>query len=274
MADSAVQQLLGIMARLRDRDSGCPWDVEQTFTSIVPHTIEEAYEVADAVENGDMAALKEELGDLLLQVVFHSQMAREEGHFTFDDVVETISEKLVRRHPHVFGEAKVVDAEDQLRAWEALKAGERAGGKDGGEVAARPSALDGVATALPALTRAHKLGARAARVGFDWPEAAAVLDKVGEEVAELRAELAPGADADSDRVRDEVGDLLFTCVNVARKLKVDPETALRYANAKFDRRFRRVEGLLADRGLTPETSTAADMDALWKKVKEDRAEAT
>ncbi|MEO5374639.1 MAG: nucleoside triphosphate pyrophosphohydrolase [Alphaproteobacteria bacterium] len=269
MPESSVSHLLGIMAQLRDPNGGCPWDVEQTFATIAPHTIEEAYEVADAVEHGDMAALKEELGDLLLQVVFHAQMAREEGHFSFTDVVLAISDKLVRRHPHVFGEAHVATAEEQVQAWEALKAGERASGDKGAADGApkRPSALDGVATALPALTRAHKLGARAARVGFDWADVAPVLEKVEEEIAEIRTELG-AAEPAPDRLRDEVGDLLFACVNVARKLKVDPETALRHANAKFDRRFRQVEDLLAEKGLTPAQSTAAEMDDLWRKVKE------
>lgn len=261
-----ISRLLEIMASLR-APGGCPWDIEQTFASIAPHTIEEAYEVVEAIEQGDMESFKDELGDLLLQVVFHAQIARESGHFEFADVVAAISDKLVRRHPHVFGDTVVKDADDQLRAWEALKAGERSAA---GVEAKRPSALDGVATSLPALTRCQKLSARAARVGFDWAEAAPVFAKVREELDELAAEMVP--ESDPERVMDEMGDVLFACVNLARKLKVDPETALRRSNATFERRFRRVEELLAESGRTPEQSSLEEMDALWNRAKlEQRA---
>ncbi|MBF0094249.1 MAG: nucleoside triphosphate pyrophosphohydrolase [Alphaproteobacteria bacterium] len=264
-----IQRLLDIMARLRDPKGGCPWDVEQTFASIAPHTIEEAYEVVEAIEQGDMDAFRDELGDLLLQVVFHAQMAREAGRFDFADVVTAISDKLVRRHPHVFGDAVVKDAEDQLRAWESLKAGERssadASPRTSADASPRTSALDGVATSLPALTRSAKLGARAARVGFDWTDPWPVVDKIVEELDELKAEMAPGADP--ERMVDEMGDLLFACVTLARKLKIDPETALRRSNATFERRFRRIEEWLAESGRTPDQSSLEEMDALWTRAK-------
>jgi ATP diphosphatase len=259
----SVDRLIEIMARLRDPKRGCPWDVEQTFATIAPHTIEEAYEVADAIQHGDMAALKDELGDLLLQVVFHAQMAREAGHFDIADVAQAICDKLVRRHPHVFGDAKIDDAQTQTRAWEDQKAEERAAkAASGGH-----SALDGVIVGLPALTRALKLQKRAARVGFDWDEPRQVLDKFDEEIAELRAEIAAGAAP--DRLEDEIGDLLFNCVNLARKLGLDPESTLRRGNAKFERRFRRMEVLLAERGQTPQHSTLAEMEDLWQQAKLD-----
>ncbi len=251
-----IQRLIDIMAKLRDPDGGCPWDVEQTFASIAPHTIEEAYEVADAIEQGDMAAIKDELGDLLFQVVFHAQMASEKGEFRFEDVARAIADKMVRRHPHVFGDDTVADAEAQTVAWEEHKrlereaqeitkknAGNPRGTEKPGESA--KSALDGVISALPSLTRAQKLQKRAARVGFDWETIVPVIGKVREELAEVEAEIDGG---DPERFKDEIGDLLFCCVNLARKLEIDPEQALRHGNAKFERRFRRMEALLADDG--------------------------
>ena len=258
-------RLVAIMARLRDPNGGCPWDVEQTFATIAPHTIEEAYEVADAIEQGDMGALRDELGDLLLQVVFHAQMAAEAGHFDADRVAGAIADKLVRRHPHVFGDAKVKDSADQLRAWEDIKAAERAAAGNGGDTPAPVSALDGVAKGLPALMRAMKLQKRAARVGFDWTEAVRILDKLREETAEMEVEIKGGAPA--GRIKDELGDLLFVCVNLARRLEVDPEAALRHANAKFERRFKVMEGLLAAQGKKPETTPLDEMEALWVEAK-------
>ncbi len=260
---SGIDRLLDIMARLRDPDGGCPWDVEQDFASIAPHTIEEAYEVADVIERQDMAGLVDELGDLLLQVVFHAQMAREAGLFGFDDVVAAICGKLVRRHPHVFDELKIDDAETQTVAWEELKADERNNAGAGAEEAT--SALAGVAVALPALTRSLKLQKRAARVGFDWDGPADVVDKLNEEIGELQAEMVPGADP--ARLTDEVGDLLFTCVNLARALKIDPETVLRHANVKFETRFRRMEGMLAAEGATLEGTSLAEKEARWQRAK-------
>ena len=259
---SEIERLIEIMARLRDPDGGCPWDVEQDFASIAPHTIEEAYEVADAIERQDMAGLRDELGDLLLQVIFHAQMAREAGLFDFDAVAAAICGKLVRRHPHVFGDVKIDDAETQTVAWEAHKANER-DAEAGGEVAA--SALAGVTVALPALTRALKLQKRAARVGFDWDGPADVVDKLNEEIGELQAEMVPGAV--SDRLNDEVGDLLFTCVNLARALKIDPETALRHANGKFETRFRRMEAMLAAEGASLEGTSLAAKEVRWQRAK-------
>ncbi|MCR6632162.1 MAG: nucleoside triphosphate pyrophosphohydrolase [Magnetospirillum sp.] len=253
-----IDRLLEIMATLRDPRRGCAWDREQTFATIAPYTIEEAYEVADAIDHGDMAALKDELGDLLFQVVFHAQMAKDGDAFTFDDVATAIADKMVRRHPHVFGDAAVRDAETQTVAWEATKAEERAAkGHD--------SVLDGVARALPPMTRALKLQNRAARVGFDWPQAADVLAKIAEEAAEIKYEIDVAAP--HERLEDEMGDILFACVNLARKLKIDPERALKRANAKFDRRFRHVEaGLRAD-GRRPEDATLDEMEALWVDAK-------
>ncbi len=248
-----IDRLLAIMARLRDPERGCPWDLEQTFATIAPHTIEEAYEVCDAIERGDMPALVDELGDLLFQIVFYAQMGREAGAFAFADVVRAISEKMVRRHPHVFGDEPIPE-------WETMKAAERAGKDD------RASALDGVAHALPALSRAHKLQRRAARVGFDWPALGPVLAKLHEELDELELELDQVAAA-PDRLADEIGDVLFACVNLARHTGTDPEAALRAANAKFERRFRRVESLLAARGSAPERSNLDEMDALWDRAK-------
>ena len=254
--DGGTARLVEIMARLRDPVAGCPWDIEQDFDSIAPYTIEEAYEVADAIARQDRAALRDELGDLLFQVVYHARMAEEEGAFAFGDVVRTISDKMVRRHPHVFGtDSRDKSADQQTVDWERLKAAER--GPAG--------ALDGVAAGLPALTRAVKLQNRAARVGFDWPDAGAVLDKITEETAELVEARDAG---DEDRVREEYGDLMFVMANLARHLRIDPEAALRDANAKFTRRFEAVEAALAADGRKPADSTLAEMDALWDAAKE------
>ena len=255
-----IFRLVEIMARLRAPEGGCPWDVEQTFATIAPYTIEEAYEVADAIERGNLSDLKDELGDLLLQVVFHARMAEEEGAFDFADVARAINDKMVRRHPHVFGDVSHRDVAEQTRAWEAMKAGERAAKRADGSA----SVLDGVPTGLPALTRALKLSQRAARVGFVWPSAAEVLAKLREEVAELEAEVAAG---DVDKAREELGDVLFVCANLARELDVEPEAALRTTNAKFARRFRGIERRLAERGKRPDQSDLAEMDALWEEVK-------
>jgi MazG family protein len=276
-----LDRLLAIMARLRDPAAGCPWDVEQTFASIAPHTIEEAYEVADAIARGDLPGLKEELGDLLLQVVFHARMAEEQGAFAFADVAWTICDKLVRRHPHVFADARVDSAEAQTRAWESHKAAERAAKAPAADASDRvEGTLAGIALALPALLRAAKLQSRAARVGFDWPDVFAALPKVGEELAELTAELQgsgePGASPESrrDRLEDELGDLLFAVVNVARKLKIDPETALRRANGKFERRFAGIEVRLREDGRALEETSTADLDRLWDEVKTEEPSPT
>jgi len=258
-----IDRLLAVMARLRDPVAGCPWDREQSFATIAPYTIEEAYEVADAIERSDLAALKEELGDLLFQVVFHARMAEEQGAFDFDAVAAGLVEKMVRRHPHVFGDAQVRSADAQTVAWETHKAAERAAKAAAATTA--PSVLDDVPLALPALQRAQKLQKRAARVGFDWPDLGPVLDKIREELAELEAELAAGAAA--DRVEDEIGDLLFAVTNLARHAGAEAETALRRTNAKFVRRFRRVEAILAERGRRPEQSDLAEMDRAWDQAK-------
>ena len=258
-----MERLLEVMARLRDPDRGCPWDLEQDFSTIAPYTIEEAYEVADAIARGDLAHLKHELGDLLLQVVYHAQMAKEAGLFDFDQVTAAIADKMIRRHPHVFGTAEVDDARAQSRAWEAVKAAEREGKT--GVAEGTHGALDDVPLALPALVRAAKLQRRAARVGFDWPEATQVLDKLDEEIAELRTELQ--GQANHDRPSDEIGDLLFAVVNLARHLEVDGETTLRQANAKFERRFRAIEEALRARGRRLEDASLDEMEALWQQAK-------
>jgi MazG family protein len=257
-SEHPIFQLLEVMARLRDPDGGCPWDVEQTFASIAPYTVEEAYEVADAIERGDLGDLKEELGDLLLQVVFHARMAEEERVFDFGEVAQAITDKLIRRHPHVFGEAGFRTSDEQTAAWEVIKKAERAGKE-------RHGVLDDVPVGLPALTRAVKLTKRAARVGFDWPSTREVLDKLAEEVAELEVEIEAG---DTAKAREELGDILFVVANLARKLDVEPEDALRSTNAKFARRFAFIEAELAKDGRTPEQSDLAEMDALWDKAKE------
>ena len=256
-----ISKLLDIMARLRDRDRGCPWDVAQTFDTIAPYTIEESYEVADAIDRKDYAALKDELGDLLLQVVFHARMAEEQGLFDFGGVVDAINAKLVRRHPHVFGDARYADAEEQSRAWEDIKRAERAA--TGVEDDA--SALAGVSRGLPEWKRAMKLCERAATVGFDWPGPEPVLDKLREEIAEVRAEFASGAER--ERLLDEIGDVAFVLVNLARHAKVDFSEALRHANAKFERRFRRMEALAAEAGEKLEGKSLDEQDALWNRAK-------
>jgi MazG family protein len=254
-----LARLLAIMARLRDPDGGCAWDLEQTFATIAPYTVEEAYEVADAIERGDMGDLKDELGDLLFQVVFHARMAEEVGAFGFGDVAKAICDKMIRRHPHVFGEASHRTAAEQTVAWEVIKARERAA-----KPAAAAGVLDGVPLGLPGLTRAAKLTARAARVGFDWPDIGQVIDKLREELAELEVEIEAG---EPDKAREELGDLLFVCANLARKLDVEPEDALRVANAKFERRFRFIEAALAKDGRGPAQSDLAEMDGLWDAAK-------
>lgn len=262
-----IERLRRVMAALRDPERGCPWDIEQTFDTIAPYTIEEAYEVADAIAQGDMPHLEEELGDLLLQVIYFTQMGSEAGHFDFDSVAHGITEKMIRRHPHVFGGEDVADAAAQTRNWEAQKAEERA--RKAAEAGKRPGVLDGISAAFPALMRALKLQKRASRVGFDWPEADQVLDKIEEEIGEVRAEMtADPAKRDMDRLEDEVGDLLFVCVNLARKLGVDPESALRRCNRKFETRFRAIETILQDEhGRTPDESTLTEMEALWQRAK-------
>ena len=255
-----MQRLRAIMARLRDPDHGCPWDVEQTFASIAPYTIEEAYEVADAIERGDMDELRSELGDLLFQSVFHAQMAQDAGLFDFDDVARAIGDKMIARHPHVFGdESNAKSADQQVADWESVKAAERA-------AKARGGVLDDVALGLPALMRAEKLQKRAARVGFDWPEIGQVIDKIAEEARELAEarETLP-----QEKIAEEMGDLLFVMANLARHLKVDPEVALRGANAKFLRRFAYIERALEGRGTAPESSTLDEMDALWDAAKRE-----
>lgn len=262
--DGGMERLLEIMRRLRDPKTGCPWDIEQDFASIAPYTIEEAYEVSDAIERQDWADLEGELGDLLLQVVYHTAIGEEAGLFSFDSVMRGISDKMVARHPHVFGsESRDKSAEQQTRDWEAIKAAERAGktGHDEGEQA---GVLDGVALGLPALMRAVKLQKRAARVGFDWPDIAPVLDKIAEESRELVEARDQLGEAE---MREELGDLLFVMANLARHLKLDPEQALRQANAKFERRFRGIEAGLAAGGRDISEADLAEMDTIWDAIK-------
>ena len=257
-SDAGIERLLEIMRRLRDPETGCPWDIEQDFDSIAPYTIEEAYEVADAIARRDWVELEGELGDLLLQSVYHTAMGEEAGHFTFQSVVRNISDKMVARHPHVFGdESRDKSAEQQTVDWEKIKAAERAGKAQGGT-------LDGVAIGLPALLRAMKLQKRAARVGFDWPETTQVLDKITEEAAEL---VEAKDELSQTEVEEEYGDLLFVMANLGRHLGLDPEAALRAANAKFTRRFEGIEARLAAMGKSPHDSDLAEMDALWDAVK-------
>jgi nucleoside triphosphate diphosphatase len=257
-----MARLLAVMAWLRDRQHGCPWDIDQTFRTIAPYTIEEAYEVADAIERDDMPALKEELGDLLLQVVYHAQIAQEARVFSFADVAAAIADKMVDRHPHVFADARIDTAEAQTVSWEARKAAERAA-KQTVEPA---GALSGVARALPALLRAEKIQKRAARVGFDWKETAPVIDKIEEELGELRAEITAGT-VDQTRLTDELGDVLFAVANLARHCKVDPEAALRATNDKFERRFGYIERRLAEQGRKPADATLIEMETLWQEAK-------
>ena len=256
-ATRALQSLLEVMARLRDPQSGCPWDLAQDFRSIVPYTLEEAFEVADAIERGEPQAIRDELGDLLFQVVFHSRIAEERGWFDFAAVAAGIADKLQRRHPHVFAAAARTDVARQGAEWERIKAVERGAAGEGG-------VLEGVARALPALTRAAKLGKRAGRVGFDWPDAAGVRDKVREELAETDAAVAGES---AERRAEELGDLLFAVANWSRHLGVDAEAALRNANQKFERRFAVMEALARERGLALESLSAAAWDALWVEAK-------
>ena len=255
-----IQELLAIMRRLRDPNGGCPWDLEQNFATIAPYTIEEAYEVASAIEAKDYAALKDELGDLLLQVVFHAQMAAEAKMFAFEDVVRAICDKMIRRHPHVFAAGGAKTPEAVTMAWDEIKRREREG-----KLVPAASLLDDVPRALPALMRAIKLQNRAAEVGFDWPSAVHVTDKIAEETRELAEAAASGKEA---KVAEEFGDLLFAMANLARHLKVDPEDALRAANAKFVRRFKAIESGLAAEGRKPEDASLEEMEALWQKAKE------
>ena len=261
-----IEQLLAIMVKLRDPDGGCPWDIAQNFSSIAPHTIEEAYEVAAAIAENDMPGLADELGDLLFQIVFYAQMAAEDGAFDFAAVVDAVIEKMLRRHPHVFGDADITISVAQTRSWEALKAKERAAKASDDDI----SALAGVARALPALSRAVKLQQRAARVGFDWSGLGPVLDKLREELEELEAEAAED-DALPERLVEEVGDLLFVCANIARHAGVDAEAALRGANNKFESRFRRIEAFLAEAGKRAEDSSLAELDTLWNRAKDEES---
>ncbi len=257
-----IADLLNVMAKLRDPVEGCPWDREQQFETIVPHTLEEAYEVADVIEREAYSELRGELGDLLFQVVFYSQLAREQGRFEFRDVVHDITSKMIRRHPHVFGDDQFANSAEQSEAWERIKADEK--GAPDGEAT---SALDGVGLNFPALTRALKLQRKASRVGFDWPTPEPVFDKITEETGELLEELAAGADP--SRLESELGDLLFACVNAARHLNVDPEQALRRANRKFERRFRRIETILHSEGREPRGAHLDELDALWERAKDE-----
>jgi nucleoside triphosphate diphosphatase len=268
-ASRDIGKLLAIMAALRTPGSGCPWDLEQNFETIAPYTLEEAYEVADAIARGNLEDLREELGDLLLQVVFHARMAEEQGVFDFGDVVEGISAKLLRRHPHVFGDTKGLDARAVEGLWERIKADEKRAkerakptGRDSRKTA--QNALAGVPVGLPALTRAYKLQQKAGKVGFDWNDPLAVLAKIREEIEEIAAEIAS---SDREKAAGEIGDLLFTVVNLARHLNIDPEATVRTTNLKFERRFSAIESALANLGRTPKTSTLAEMDALWNAAK-------
>jgi ATP diphosphatase len=269
-----IARLIEIMAALRTPGTGCPWDLEQNFATIAPYTIEEAYEVADAIARGDLNDLREELGDLLLQVVFHARMAQEQGAFEFADVVETLTGKLIRRHPHVFGDARGLSAEAVEGLWDQIKSQERAqkAKTNGHQAESGPEgALAGVPVTLPALTRALKLQSKAGKVGFDWNDPLAVLAKIREEADEIEAELAAG---ERGKAAAEVGDLLFAVVNLARHLDADPEAALRATNWKFERRFAAIEHALAGRGRTPRDATLQEMDDLWNKAKAaERADA-
>ncbi|KFG71030.1 nucleoside triphosphate pyrophosphohydrolase [Microvirga sp. BSC39] len=265
-----ITRLLEIMAALRTPGTGCPWDLDQDFTSITPYTIEEAYEVVDAIERGDLADLRDELGDLLLQVVFHARMAEEQGAFAFGDVVEAITKKLIRRHPHVFGNTRDLSPEEVKRLWDSIKAEEKAERKAGrARMGLAPEAheagfLGGIPTALPALTRAHKLTTKAAKVGFDWPDAAQVIDKIHEELEEVKEASSSG---DRDKIEDEIGDLLFSVTNLARHFGIDPERALRRTNAKFERRFRSVEQALSEQDRSLDDASLEEMERHWVAAK-------
>lgn len=260
-----IGKLLQVMTRLRDPENGCPWDIEQNFATIAPYTIEEAYEVAQAIADSNMDALRDELGDLLLQVVYHAEMAREAGAFDFDEVAAGISEKMIRRHPHVFADLKISNANQQSLAWETQKANERSAQAQENDAPA--SALDGIALALPALMRAEKLQKRAARVGFDWHETGPVVDKIAEEIAEVKDAAMNGTE--SEQLRLECGDLLFACVNLVRHMGIDAETALREANAKFERRFRRLETEVAMEDIRPEQLTLVQLEQIWQRIKKE-----
>jgi ATP diphosphatase len=260
-----INELLDIMARLRNPQGGCPWDLEQDFSTIAPYTIEEAYEVADAVDRNDMDDLKDELGDLLLQVVFHAQMAKEQGAFDFSDVVQAICDKMVRRHPHVFGEAQASDADAVLDNWNRIKRNEREAKGD-----TDTSALAGIARGMPEWQRAVKLQSRAAKTGFDWPGPAPVIAKLQEEIEEVHAEFAKGdVDANRERLQDEIGDLLFVCANLARHAKVDVGAALRYANHKFERRFRAMEKLAEADGQSLTGQSLEAQEVYWLRAKRE-----
>jgi ATP diphosphatase len=259
-----IAKLLDIMAALRTPGTGCPWDLEQNFSTIAPYTIEEAYEVADAIARGDLDNLRDELGDLLLQVVFHARLAQEQGAFDFADVVQGVTEKLLRRHPHVFGDARGMSRQAVEGMWDRIKAEERALKAEDGKDNGRPGTLAGVPLALPALTRADKLQAQAGKVGFDWNDPLAVLRKIREEADEIERELAAGK---RSAAVAEIGDLLFAVVNLARHLDADPEATLRQTNAKFERRFGAIERALAERGKTPQQATLQEMDQLWNDAK-------
>ena len=262
MSSGDIARLIEIMAALRTPNTGCPWDLEQDFRSIAPYTIEEAYEVVDAIESGDLADLRDELGDLLLQVVFHARMAEEQGAFAFPDVVAAICDKLIRRHPHVFGDGGALTPEGVTAKWNEIKAAEKAAKG----APAPASLLDGVPLALPALTRAVKLQQKASRVGFDWNDARHVIGKIREETDEVAAELDAPA-LDQKALEEEIGDLLFVVSNLARHANVDPEQALRVANAKFERRFHHIERRLAETGGSPEAASLDEMEALWTEAK-------
>ena len=262
MARRDVADLLEIVSRLRDPDGGCPWDLAQSYATIVPHTIEEAHEVAEVIERGQWDELPDELGDLLFQVVFYAQIASEEERFDFTDVVDAIATKMIRRHPHVFSDVQYENLDEQSAAWERIKAREKA--VEGDQLS---GALQGVGQSLPALTRALKLQRKASRVGFDWSRPEPVLDKVEEELGELREAL--GAASCRQRLSHELGDLLFACVNAARHLEVDPEQALRAANRRFENRFQRIESMLRERGTTVSETDLKELDALWERAKKD-----
>jgi ATP diphosphatase len=259
---SSIEKLLEIMVALRNPQSGCPWDVQQDFSSVAPYTVEEAYEVADAIARDDLAGLKDELGDLLFQVAFHARMAEEQGEFDFEDVARTICEKMVRRHPHVFGSAAERAAGPAEGAWEQIKAAERAAAREAGD----SSALDNIALTLPALKRAEKLGKRAARVGFDWPDSSGARNKINEELAELSSAECSGT---GQQIAEELGDVLFSVVNLARHLNIDPEQALTAANRKFESRFRHVEASARDSGKRLDELGITALEGLWEDAKRD-----